>query len=115
MSEAAARDSAGSADDARTARGRRRTGGRVGVHRPRRALVAIVELLLVALAIWAAVAAWSHGTETIDPGSTIAGVDSFTRYHGGWIATAVGLATAAAVLVLDAARQLVLAIGPRHR
>ncbi len=36
-----------------------------------------------------------------------------TRYHGNWIGTAVGCVTVAAILLLDAVRQLLLAARTR--
>lgn len=85
------------------------------VHRPRRAIVALLELALVALAVWGAFAAWSQGmTEVTDP-LMADGEASTVRYHGNWIASAIGLATVAALLVLDALRQCMLALSTRRR
>ncbi|SNR40073.1 hypothetical protein SAMN06265360_1051 [Haloechinothrix alba] len=97
--------------DTRVAPGR---SGTAGVHRPRRALVAVLEVLLAAALLWAAWAAWSRGVAVMET-APITGADgTVTRYHGNWIGFAVALATGSALFVLDAVRQVVLAVGPRR-
>ncbi|MBA0124611.1 hypothetical protein H0B56_03550 [Haloechinothrix sp. YIM 98757] len=97
--------------DTRVAPGR---SGPVGVHRPRRALVAVLEVLLAAGLLWAAWAAWSQGVAVMEA-APITGADgTVTRYHGNWSGFAVALATGTALFVLDAVRQVMLAVGSRR-
>ncbi|RZS44552.1 hypothetical protein EV193_101428 [Herbihabitans rhizosphaerae] len=88
---------------------------RGGLNRPWRAIVAGVELLLAVAAVFAAFWAWPRGIEAItmelDGGVRL---DS-TLTHGYWQAAAIGFGLIAAILVLDALRQLVLAIRTRGR
>jgi hypothetical protein len=91
---------------------------RGSLHRPWRALVALGELLVAGGAIWLAFWCWSYSavrvTTVLSDGTRL---DS-TNYTGHWQAAAIALGTVAAVLVLDALRQLVLAVrvrrGSRH-
>ncbi len=85
-----------------------------GLNQPRRALVAAAELVAAGLLLWLAVWLWSRGTL---PQSAIADRPElvFERYLGNWIAGAVAAGTAALLLLLDAARQLVLAVRTRSR
>ncbi|MGH3950438.1 MAG: hypothetical protein ACRDSE_15180 [Pseudonocardiaceae bacterium] len=84
------------------------------LHRPWRAVVAAGELVLAVLAVWLAFVAWSHGITTItaelDDGTAL----TSTRYHGNWIAASIGLGTLASVLVLDAVREMLLAVRTRR-
>ncbi|RKT57893.1 hypothetical protein [Saccharothrix australiensis] len=85
------------------------------LHQPARALVAVGEVLaaaaLVALAVWC----WHRGVLRYSyPVDGRAPLES-TRYLGNWIGGAVGLGTAAGALLLDAARQTLLAVGTRGR
>jgi hypothetical protein len=82
---------------------------RSGLHRPWRALVALAELIGAAAAIWGAFACWDRGISTV----VLVQSGESVRHHGGWLALAILLGTVAAVLVLDAVRQLVLAIRAR--
>jgi hypothetical protein len=79
------------------------------LHRPVRAVVAIVELVVAGFAVWGAFWAWPRGfatiTTTISDGTEL---DS-ERVLGNWLAFAIAFGTLAALLVLDAVRQLVLA------
>jgi hypothetical protein len=91
-----------------------------GLHRPWRALVALAELIGAAAAIWGAFLCWPRGVATItlvlDDGTRLVS----TRYFGNWMAAAIALGTVAALLVLDAVRQVILAVrttprrGSRH-
>lgn len=85
------------------------------LHRPARAVVALVELLAAGLAVVGAFWAWPRGFATI---STVVG-DGTTleseRVLGNWLAAAIAFGTIAAVLVLDAVRQLLLAVRIRPR
>lgn len=84
------------------------------LHRPRRAVVAGIELLLAALAVWGAFQLWSRGITTLSVSTSDGLVLTSTRYHGNWIAGAIALGGLAALLVLDAARELMLAVRTRR-
>jgi hypothetical protein len=85
------------------------------LHRPVRALVALAELIGAGALVWAAFALWDRGVDPVvlvlDDGTRLEAV----RYQGGWLALAVVLGTVAALLVLDAVRQVVLALRARPR
>jgi hypothetical protein len=85
------------------------------LHRPRRAIVAVVELLVAGGAVVAAFWAWPKGFATI---VTVAGDGTrllSERTYGNWLGGAIGFGALAALLVLDAIRQLVLAVRVRPR
>jgi hypothetical protein len=85
------------------------------LHRPFRAVVAFVELLAAGAALWGAFLVWPRGFATI---TTVIGqgtVLESQRVYGNWLAAAVGLGTLAALLVVDAVRQLLLAVRVRPR
>jgi hypothetical protein len=88
---------------------------RTGLHRPWRALVALAELIGAGVAVWGAFACWDRGISPVvlvlSDGTRLESV----RHHGGWLALAILLGTTAAVLVLDAIRQVVLAVRARPR
>jgi hypothetical protein len=88
---------------------------RARLNQPRRALVAVAELLVAAAAVWVAFRVWPRGVTTI----TLVGDDGtrqeVTRLVGSWLAAAVGLGTLASLLVLDALRQVLLAVRARPR
>lgn len=83
------------------------------LHQPWRVLVALAELVGAGAAVWAAFACWDRGVRAVvlvlDDGTRLDAV----RHHGGWLALAILLGTVAAVLVLDAIRQVVLAVRAR--
>jgi len=85
------------------------------LHKPWRTLVAVVEVVLAVAAGWAAYACWHSGAATVvthtDDGATLESHRSF----GGLLAAAIGLGTMAAILLVDAVRQLSLAVRARHR
>jgi hypothetical protein len=89
--------------------------GSARLHRPWRAVVAVVELVAAAVAVWLAFVLWDAGTSyitiTLSDGSTL------TSQHlaGNHVAGAIGLGTLAALLFVDAVRQLLLAVRARHR
>jgi hypothetical protein len=70
-------------------------GQRAGrLHRPWRALVALLELALAAAAVWLAFRLWSQGTTTIiAPGN--GGELISTRHFGNWIALSIAAGGAA--------------------
>jgi hypothetical protein len=85
------------------------------IHRPFRAFVAVGEVLAAALAVWLAFVCWHNGIDTIT--TTLADGTQLisTRYVGSWIAAAIGLGVPAALLLVDAVRQLLLPVRVRHR
>jgi hypothetical protein len=86
-----------------------------GLHRPVRAMVALTELVVAGLAVWGAFWAWPQGFATISTVVTDGVVLDSQRVSGNWLATAILFGTVAAVLVLDALRQTVLAVRARPR
>ncbi len=72
--------------------------------RPRRAWLAVVDVVLAAVAVAVGVTAWQRG---VHPLGSIHGA-VLTRDVGGWLAAAVGLVTLAGLLVLDALRNCLL-------
>ncbi len=88
---------------------------RGSLHEPWRALVALAELLVAGGAVWLAFGSWSRGVVTV---TTVLGdgtrLDS-TNYVGHWQAAAISLGTVAAVLAIDAVRQIVLAVRVRRK
>lgn len=80
------------------------------LHRPWRALVAVIELVLAGAAVWLAFVVWSNGITDITMMTGSGQEVTLTRYHGEVIAGAIGLGTLAALLVLDAMRELMLAV-----
>jgi hypothetical protein len=85
------------------------------LHRPARAFVAVGEVVFAAVAVWLAFICWPDGilriTTTLTDGTQL----TSTRYVGSWIAGAIGLGLLAALLLVDAVRQLLLAVRARHR
>lgn len=82
---------------------------------PWRAAVAVVELVLAGLAVWLAFGLWSDGVTVIATPDANGGFVELTRYHGDSLAGAIGLGLLAALLAVDAARQLMLALRVRSR
>ncbi|MEC3975329.1 hypothetical protein [Amycolatopsis sp. H20-H5] len=85
------------------------------LHKPWRALVALAEILVAALALWFAFRCWDAGVVSV-----VANLSDGTqlvshRYFGNLIAAALGLGVVAAILLVDAVRQLLLAVRARHR
>jgi hypothetical protein len=85
------------------------------LHQPKRALIALVEVVLVVLLGFAAHWCWQHGIQRF--AYPLEGRPPLvaTRYHGNWIAGSIALATVAGGLLLDAIRQTVLAVRTRDR
>jgi hypothetical protein len=85
------------------------------LHKPWRALVALGEILAAAAAIWGAFACWAAGVATVvsvlSDGTQLVS----HRYFGNLIAGALALGILALVLLVDAVRQLLLAVRTRHR
>jgi hypothetical protein len=85
------------------------------LHRPGRAVVALAELVAAGLAVWGAFWAWPKGFATISTAVTDGVELDSQRVYGNWLAIAILFGTVAAVLVLDALRQTVLAVRARPR
>ncbi|MDQ3403376.1 MAG: hypothetical protein M3548_08270 [Actinomycetota bacterium] len=85
-----------------------------GANQPWRAGVAAVEVVIAGLLFWLASWLWSEGTVFV---AEVAGRPdlSFEQYQGSWLAAALAVATLAAILLLDALRQLALAVRTRSR
>jgi hypothetical protein len=87
---------------------------RGGLNQPRRALVGAAEVVVAGLLVWLGFWLWSKSgvtvVQTFDDGRA-----PFVshRLYGHWMALSILSATVAAVLLLDAVRQFVLAIQAR--
>jgi hypothetical protein len=85
------------------------------LNEPWRAFVALGELVAAAVALWFAFDLWPRGiAKVVEHYPNDITLES-TRWVGSWMALAVLLGTVAAVLVLDAVRQVVLAVRARPR
>lgn len=84
------------------------------LHKPWRALVAVVEAVLAVAAGWAAYLLWHGGSATVVTRTDDGAILESHRYFGGMLAAAIGLGTVAAILLVDAVRQLSLAVRARH-
>ncbi|MCP2261732.1 hypothetical protein LX15_005458 [Streptoalloteichus tenebrarius] len=82
------------------------------LNQPWRALVALAEVVVAVLLVLAAVWAWRSAAVVVEFPAWREGdpVQRVTRYYGHWMASAVGLAALAGFALLDALRQLVLAV-----
>ncbi|OLF07103.1 hypothetical protein BLA60_28190 [Actinophytocola xinjiangensis] len=85
------------------------------LHRPWRALVAVVELALAGGLVFAAFWAWPRGFSTILTVTSEGREVVADRIHGNWLATAIGFGALGALLVVDAVRQAALAVRTRPR
>jgi hypothetical protein len=85
------------------------------LNKPWRALAALIELIIAGVAVWFAFVVWPHGVAKIvmDYGNGI--VLESTRWVGSWMSLAILLGTVAAVLVVDAVRQVLLAVRARPK
>lgn len=84
------------------------------LHQPKRWLIAAGEVVAIVLLAWLAVWCWHRGVVKLAyPFVEGQAPLISTRYHGNWIGTAVGAASLAVILALDAARQVVLAVRTR--
>ncbi|MEV5714484.1 hypothetical protein AB0L41_11340 [Amycolatopsis mediterranei] len=88
-------------------------GPRARLHKPWRTLVAAVEVVLAVVAGWAAYACWHSSVATVVTTTDDGAVLESHRYFGGLLAAAIGLGTVAALLLVDAVRQLSLAVRAR--
>lgn len=87
--------------------------GQGRLNQPWRALVALAELVVAAVAVWFAFGFWPRGVAKIVEHYPDDIVLESTRWVGSWMALAILLGTVAAVLVVDAVRQVVLAVRAR--
>ena len=85
------------------------------LNKPWRAFVALGELVAAAVALWFAFDVWPRGVAKIVENYGDGIVLESTRWVGSWIALAVVLGTVAALLVLDAVRQVLLAVRARPK
>ncbi|WP_211225490.1 hypothetical protein [Amycolatopsis nigrescens] len=85
------------------------------LHRPWRAMIAVVELVLAGLAVWAAFACWGNAVDDVVTRLSDGTELTSTRYEGDLIGAAIGLVTLALLLLVDAVRELLLAFYARHR
>lgn len=85
------------------------------LHQPWRALVALVELGLAGLAFWTATLCWSNVVIPVVLRLADGTELTSTRYEGDWAAGAIGLGALACLLLVDAVRQLLLAVRTRRR
>ncbi|WP_116041700.1 hypothetical protein [Amycolatopsis palatopharyngis] len=85
------------------------------LHQPWRAFVALFELGLAGLSFWFATLCWSNVVVPVvlrlGDGTEL----TSTRYEGDWVAGAIALGALACLLVVDAVRQLLLAVRARRR
>jgi hypothetical protein len=86
-----------------------------GLHKPWRAWVALAELVVAGVALWFAFDVWPRGIARIVTYLPDDIVLESSRWVGSWMAFAVLLGTVAALLVLDAVRQVVLALRARPK
>ena len=85
------------------------------LHQPKRALIAAGEVVAVVLLAFAAHWCWRHGVVRLEYPIDGSQPLQSTRYKGNWIGSSIVLVTLAAVLLLDAVRQVVLAVRARPR
>ena len=84
------------------------------LNQPWRAAVAAGLLVVAVLAVLVAVWSWQRGVVTYDvPAGSGTPEMVSTRYLGSWMTIAIGLGTVAALLVVGAARQVLLAVRTR--
>jgi hypothetical protein len=80
------------------------------LRRPWRAFVALGEVVLAGVVIWLAFACWHGGITTVTTTLTDGTQLTSIRYFSDRIAGAIGLGVVAALLLVDAFRQLWLAV-----
>lgn len=85
------------------------------LNEPWRAFVALGEVVVAALLLWAAFALWHAGVVTVVTTAGDGARLASQRVFGGPIAGALGVGMVAAVVVVDAVRQLLLAVRARRR
>lgn len=85
------------------------------LHQPWRLIVALVELLVAAVAVYFSFDVWPRGIAKIHTNLPGGVVLESSRWVGSWMSLAILLSTVAALLVLDALRQVVLAVRARPK
>jgi hypothetical protein len=85
------------------------------LHRPWRALIAVVEVVLAAGAVWAAFPVWRLGVKTLTVTLSDGTVLTSTRFVGSWMTGAIALGLVAAILLVDAVREVVLGVRAPRR
>ncbi len=87
-----------------------------GLNQPWRAFLAIGEVVLAAVAVVVGIWCWHRGIVPIVT-PTGAGTPPLVSvvFYGDWMSSAIGLCALAALLLLDALRQTVLAMRTRRR
>ncbi|MFC0439505.1 hypothetical protein [Kutzneria buriramensis] len=84
------------------------------LNQPWRAAVAGGLVVVAVLAVLAAIWSWQHGIIRYDvPAGDGTPELASTRFIGSWMAAAIGLGTVAALLLVGAGRQLLLAVRTR--
>ncbi|WP_326567948.1 hypothetical protein VSH64_40060 [Amycolatopsis rhabdoformis] len=89
--------------------------GAARLNQPWRAFVALGELIVAAVALWLAFVLWHAGVVTVVTTAGDGAQLASQRVFGGHLAGALALGALCAVLVVDAVRQLLLAVSARHR
>jgi hypothetical protein len=85
------------------------------LHRPRRAFVALAEVVVATAVVWLAFLCWDASSVTLTTTLTDGTQLISTRDFGGRIAGAIGLGVLAALLLVDTVRQLLLATRVRPK
>lgn len=85
------------------------------LNKPWRGLVAAVEVVLAAVAVWGVFWFWSGASVQVSTTSDDGAVLVSQRLFGGMLAAAIGLGILAGILLVDAVRQLLLAVRTRAR
>lgn len=86
------------------------------LNQPWRGAVAAGELIVAAAAVIVGIACWRHGVTTMI--TPLAGGQPPLRstiFYGNWMAGGIGLVLVATLLVLDAIREVLLAVRTRAR
>jgi hypothetical protein len=83
------------------------------LNKPWRAFVALGELVVAAVAVWFAFVVWPHGiAKVVEHYPNNITLES-TRWVGSWMSLAILLGAVGTLLVLDALRQVILAVRAR--
>ncbi|OLT48813.1 hypothetical protein BJF85_11670 [Saccharomonospora sp. CUA-673] len=85
------------------------------MHQPWRVVVAAVELVVAAVAVWVAFPVWNAGIREVTVEAADGTALTSQVYDGNWISFAVALGALALVLVIDAIRQLMLGIAAKGK
>lgn len=92
------------------------TAGSPRLNQPWRGILAAGEVVLAVVAVVFGIVCWHKGVTTmVTPLGNGAPPLVSTIFLGNWMAGAIGLVTVAAFLVLDALRQVMLAVRTRRR